>query len=135
MQADPEERVDDHVVLAQVADAVDDQHVAAALFEHAGTDAAVAAVVPLAADDRHPAGKAAKHDVGHGRARALHQLGKRPRMRGLGHAGLVGRQERLEPHASTTTATAAASSRECVIESSIRPAPTFSAQAAVRPER
>jgi hypothetical protein len=34
-----------------------------------------------------------------------------------------------------TTATAAASSRECVIDSSIFPAPTFSAHLAVRPER
>ena len=33
------------------------------------------------------------------------------------------------------TATAAASSRECVIESSIAPAPTRSAHAAVRPLR
>jgi len=53
----------------------------------------------------------------------------------------LGRQERLESHcasntsASVTTTTAAASSRECVIESSIFPAPTFAAHFAVRPER
>src|SRR4029077_3660208 len=71
------------------------------------------------------------------RARALHQLLQRPLVRLLGAPRLVGGQERLQPHvfASRTTATAAASSRECVIESSIFPAPTFSAHAAVRPVR
>ena len=134
-QADPEQRVDDHIRLAEVAEAVDDSHLAPALLEQARTDASVTAVVAAAADDGHPAGEAAEHDVRHGRPCAIHQLGQRPGVRGLGNAGLVGREERLEPHASTTTATAAASSREWVIDSSILPAPTFSAHAAVRPER
>jgi hypothetical protein len=57
-------------------------------------------------------------------------------VRFLRAACLVRGEQRLQPHyASTTTATAAASSRECVIESSIFPAPTFAAQVAVRPER
>jgi hypothetical protein len=51
-------------------------------------------------------------------------------------ARLFRSQKRFQPHsASMTTATAAASSRECVIDSSIFPAPTFSAHLAVRPER
>jgi hypothetical protein len=53
----------------------------------------------------------------------------------LGAPRLLRGKQRLQPHASTTTATAAASSREWVIESSIVPAPTFSAHAAVRPVR
>ena len=75
--------------------------------------------------------------LGDGRAGALHQILERSLVRLFGPARLVRRQQRLQPHcsASMTTATAAASSRECVIESSIFPAPTLAAHFAVRPER
>src|SRR5207249_9236977 len=53
----------------------------------------------------------------------------------LGGAHLVRRVERLEHQASLTTATALASSRECVIDRSIAPAPTPSAHSASRPLR
>src|SRR5262249_26775520 len=89
---------------------------------------------------------------------ALHQLLQRARVRLLGDPRLVRGQERLESHLAapsslrrdligrlrrayaaisfgTTTAPAAASSRECVIESSIRTSPSRSAQRAVRPLR
>ena len=63
-------------------------------------------------------------------------------MSGFRPPDLVRREERLEPHepsvgsSGMTTATAAASSRECVIESSIWPAPIrVGIPAAVRPLR
>ena len=80
-------------------------------------------------------GNSAQHEVGDGRSGALHQLLEGALVRLLGAPRLVGGEERLQPHAGKATATAAASSRECVIESSIVPAPTFSAHAAVRPLR
>ncbi len=110
-QADPEQRVHDHVRLAEVAEAVDDRDVATRLAQHARAHAPVAAVVAAAADDRHTAREPAQHDVGDRRAGAFHQLVQRPLVRRLSGARLLRRQERLEPHSSTTTATAAASSR------------------------
>src|SRR5205807_5133419 len=54
----------------------------------------------------------------------------------LGGAHLVRRVERLKhQHYSSTTATALASSRECVIDRSIAPAPISCAQRATRPLR
>ena len=135
VQADAEQRVDDDVRRAEIADAVDDRDLAARLAQHARADPAVAAVVPLPADDGHAAGELPQDEVGGGRARALHQLLEGALVRLFGAARLVGGEERLQPHAGNATATAAASSRECVIESSIVPAPTFSANAAVRPLR
>ena len=135
VEADPEQRVDHDIWIAQVADAVDDRHLAARLTQHPRADPAVTAVLPLAADDRDPAGEAAQHQLGDRSARALHQIVEGAPVCLLGAACLLGGEERQEPHRSTTTATAAASSRECVIDSSIEPAPTFSAHAAVRPVR
>src|SRR5581483_3293314 len=81
----------------------------------------------------HPTRVTGEHMLGNGRPRALHQLVERPFVCLLGAPRLGRGQQRN--HASTTTATAAASSCECVIESSIRPAPTRSAKRAVRPLR
>ena len=53
----------------------------------------------------------------------------------LRRAHLVGGVERLEHRGRATTADGAASSRECVIERSIRPAPTCSAHARAAGER
>ena len=46
LEPDAEQRVDDHVRLAEVAEPVDHVDLAAALAQHARADAAVAAVVP-----------------------------------------------------------------------------------------
>ena len=135
MEADPEQRVDDDVGRSEIAYSVDDRDLAACLAQHARADPAVAAVVPLPGDDGDAAGKLAEDEVGGCRARALHQLFEGALVRLFGAARLVGGEERLQPHAGNATAIAAASSRECVIESSIVPAPTFSANAAVRPLR
>ena len=135
MEADAEQRVDDDVGRAEIADAVDHGDVTSGLAQHTCAHAAVAAVVPLAADDRHAAGVLAEDEVGGGRPGPLHQLLEGALMRFFGATRLVGGEERLQPHAGNATAIAAASSRECVIESSIVPAPTRSANAAVRPLR
>ena len=60
-------------------------------------------------------------------AGALHQLERRPGIRGLGRSHLLRGVERLVAHPEgATTATAAAMPFECVIERSISPAPTRS---------
>ena len=133
VQADPEQRVDDHVRLADLAELLDDRHLSPRLLQDACANTAVAAVSPAAADDGHLSGEPLEDDLGDGRSGALHQLVQRAVVRLFGAPRLVGREERLQPHPSTTTATAAASSREWVIESSILPAPTFFANCAVRP--
>ena len=134
-QADAEQRVHDHIRIAEVTDALDEGHLPPGLAQHAGADLAVAAVLALAADDGDATRELPQHGLGDRGSSALHQLLQRALVRLLRRPRLVGGQERLQPHSSTTTATAAASSRECVIESSIRPAPIFSAHAAVRPLR
>ena len=135
-EPDAEQRVDDDVRSTKVADAFDDLDLATRLAQHAGADLSVATVVALAADDGHAAGEAPQDDFGNRRPCALHQFVERTGVRFFGPARLVGGEQRLQPHSgSNATATAAASSREWVIESSIRPAPTFSAHAAVRPLR
>ena len=131
-QADPEQGIDDDVGFAQLAEPFDHDDLAAALAQDARTDAAVSAVVPGAADDRHAPREALGDQIGHGGARPLHQLVERAGVSLLGPPGLLCREERLH-HSVITTATAAASSRECVIESSMRPAPIRSATCAVRP--
>jgi hypothetical protein len=135
-QTDAQQRIDDHVRLAEIADTVDDANLAARLLQDVRADLAIAAVVPLATDDGHAARELAQDDLRDRGPRALHQLFHRPLVRLLGAPRLLGRQQWFESHSSSrTTATAAASSRECVIESSIFPAPTFAAHLAVRPER
>ena len=113
-QADPEQRVDDHVGLAELAEAVDDGDVATGLAQHTCAHAPVTAVVPLPTDDGDAPREAPEHDLRHRGAGALHQLLHRAGVRLLRAPRLLRRQQRLQPHASTTTATAAASSRECV---------------------
>ena len=133
LEADPEQRIDDHVRVAELAETVDLNDVAPALAEHPRADAAVAAVVAAAADHGDATLETLVDHVGDRRPRALHQLLHRAGVRRLGLPDLVGRQEREQRgHAAVTTTTAAASSRECVIDSSIVPAPTRSANAAVR---
>src|SRR5207248_1944347 len=73
-EPDPEERVDDHVGRAQVAEPVDDLNLTARLAENACADLAVAAVVAFAAHDRHAPGELVQHDPGDGGARPLHEL-------------------------------------------------------------
>src|SRR6202035_4296789 len=105
---------------AELAEALDQDDVTAARLQHLRARAAVAAVRSAAADDRD----APREPLGDVRDRgpgALHQRLERPFVRRLRAAGLLGRQERLEAHAESTTATAAASSHECVIDSSICP--------------
>ncbi len=136
VEADPEQRVDDHVRVAEVAERLDENDLTSAFPENPRADPAVAAVVTAAAQHRDPARVALHHDVRDGHPGPLHQLFHRPLVGLLGAARLGGGEERERVHqAATTTATAAASSRECVIESSIAPAPVRSAKAAVRPVR
>ena len=135
LQADAQQRIDDHVRLPQVADALDQRHAATGLAQNTRAHLAVTAVVAPAAHDGDPARIVAQDVLGDCRARPLHQILQRSLMRFLRTTRLVSSQQRLQPHGSTTTATAAASSREWVIESSIEPAPTFSAHCAVRPVR
>ena len=148
VQSDAEERVDEHVGLTEVADTLHERDIASGLAQDPGADLAVAAVVAAAADDGHAPGEPTQHELGDCRPGALHQLGQRALVRLLGAPGLGSGQQRLQPEhscsggsveptpqAAITTATAAASSREWVIESSISPAPTFAAHCAVRPLR
>ena len=135
MEADSEQRIDHHVGRAQVADTVDDVDVAARLAQHAGAHSPVAAVVPGSAHDRDAAREPAEDELRSRGTRPLHQLLHGALVCLLGAPRLVGGEKRLQPHAGSATATAAASSRECVIESSIEAAPMRSANAAVRPLR
>src|SRR5439155_2667399 len=82
-----EERVDDDVghaelLLLLLGLRLDDEHVPAALAEHARGDAPVAAVRAAAADDRYApcAREAVPDDLGDGGARALHELRHRLRV-------------------------------------------------------
>ena len=59
-EPDAEQRVDDHIGRAEVADALDDRHLAARLAQHTGANLAVAAVVALPADDVDAAGVGAR---------------------------------------------------------------------------
>ena len=96
-------------------------------------DASVAAVRAAAADDRDDAraGNAASTSSATAApARCITR--STSRVTRLGRAHLLGGVERLS-RASLPTATAAASSRECVIESSIVAAPTAAARAAMPP--
>ena len=131
MEAGAEERVDDHVGLLD-GDRLD--RVATLLAEDACGDPAVTSVRAVAADNRDPArvGEPQQHLAGDRRTRPLHQLGDVVALLRGPHLG--GAVERLEHQASSTTATAEASSRECVIERSIEPASTCFAQAATRPD-
>ena len=111
-----EQRVDDHVGLAELAltrPRVDDAHVVPVALQRLARDTSVATVRPGAAGDR-PAprtGERLERDARRGFARALHQL---PHVVARFHpAHLVRRVQRLEAHSGATTmATAAASSRE-----------------------
>src|SRR5207253_3946765 len=78
---------------------------------------------------------AAQNSLGDGTSRALHHRVNVVAL--LGGSHLVRRVERYEPedHWCSMIATALASSRECVIERSIAPAPTRSAHSAIRPLR
>src|SRR5581483_2789503 len=106
------------------------------LAQDAGADAAVAAVRAAAADDGDAAREGPENRLGDRGSGALHQLVERPGVRLLGPPRLLCREQRDEPHpTSSATATAAASPREWVIESSIRSAPSRAAKAAVRPDR
>src|SRR5207342_3214837 len=106
-------------------------------------DEPVPAVGPRAAPDRDASrvGEAAERLLGHAPARALHELDGSARVRRLRGAHLLGRVESLEAPtrrahpASATTQTAAARSREWVMERSIGPAPSRLDQASTRPER
>ena len=134
VEARAEERVDDHVGLL---DGGRLDRVAALLAQDPRGDPPVAAVRAAAADDGDPArvGEALQHLARDRRAGPLHQLRRALRVAGIALLGRahLGRACRAA-QASATTHTAEASSRECVIERSIAPAPTRSAQAATRPE-
>jgi hypothetical protein len=113
LEADPEQRVHDHVGLAEIPEPVDEHHVTAPLAQQARTDPSVAAVVPATADHRHPPREALGDELGDRRPGELHQLAERALVSGFRRAGLVrGQQGQQQRHATTTTATAAASSRE-----------------------
>ena len=77
-------------------------------------------------------GEAAHELLRDGRARALHH--RVDVVARLGGAHLLGGVERLELSHRTATATACASSRECVIERSTEPTPSAAARSASRPE-
>src|SRR5262249_9006181 len=125
-EAGPERGVDDHVrALEPLA------RLQARLGEHLKRDAPVAPVRALAAHGRDAprVREAVQHCVRNPTTRPFHH--GLDVMALLGGAHLARRVERREHH--STIATAFASSRECVIERSIEPAPRVSAQRATRP--
>src|SRR5581483_163440 len=141
VEAGAEERVDNDVEALGIGRL---DRLPTGLAKEAGGDAPVAAIRASPADDPEtPSTGIRAHRLPRDRrASALHQLRHGVRVAGvagLDRPHLVGGVERLvhPAHArrGTTTATAAASSREWVMERSIAPASTWSAQAAVRPER
>src|SRR5439155_1573147 len=94
---DPEQRVDDHVGLAELAEAVDDGDVATGLAQHTCAHAPVTAVVPLPADDGDAPREAPEHDLRHRGAGALHQLLHRAGVRLLRAATRAVRPDRNTP--------------------------------------
>ena len=74
LEPDSEQRVDDDVRVAQVADTVDHGHLPPGVAQHAGADLPVTAVLPLAADDRHAARKAMQDELRDGCSGTLHQI-------------------------------------------------------------
>src|SRR5439155_11307110 len=101
--------------------------------EETQCDPSVTAVRTLPAHRRDPPGVGItpQDRVGHGPSRLFHH--RVDVMALLGGAHLGRRVERRQHHPSSTTATALASWRECVIERSIACAPICSAQRATRP--
>ena len=129
-EADPEQRVDDHVRLAELAERP--RRPSPRGPRSRSTRAQTRPSPPLLPPPQTTAtrpGNRSSTTSATARAGALHQLLERALVRLLGAPGLVGGERAAGLTPSTTTATAAASSRECVIESSIRPAPIRSANA------
>ena len=98
VEPDPEQRVDDDVRVAEVADTVDHRHLPPGVAQHARADSTVTAVLPLAADDRHAAREATQHELCDGGSGTLHQVVQRPRVGLLGKSRLRRGQQRQEPH-------------------------------------
>ena len=137
-KAGPEERVDDQL---RVLDRVRLDRVALGLAQQARCDPSVPAVRAAAADDGDAARvrEPLEHRRGHGaRRRAPSARAPSRETRDTAPPRRASprrcRAARGSPGQASTTATAEASSRECVIERSIAPAPRCAAQSARRPD-